>query len=804
MLLWPRVVAAQVTCIGDQCPSGQGPYSTVTSLQVSGPIIGGNVGIAPLASVKAATAAALPNNPTYSSSPSGVGATLLATVNGALVVDGYTVAQGNRILVKNQPLAYQNGLYVVSATGGASAPYRLDLATDAQSGTQLFHGISTYTAGGTTNSGASFLLITNGTISIGTTPITWVQFTTAYNTSGGNPVTTGDVNLLPNPLNNPGGDVANQIAYGPFGAPISISGSTSSGLHEAEAAAALVGAPLHVEGWGVTNNGSNVGTQPQLISIHPPYTSITRGIYYDTFEGTTLSTGGGALDSRPGITLDSGEIGDWMGWGLQVGYSGTGPAIQIFPQNQTPNDHVVTWSLGEFRVNTIACNSCSADLLFNLDTQNNTGVLQSKFTVFEVNAGTTGTYGIEVKTPATSLSGFQPAFYHNISDYYAIHGFTNSGISVGQSTTNQQYLFGNIWHAFIQPGAATNGIDTYENHSEFHVGSGPNAAPNNLTYLMHLESGACKNTVFLLDVAGATTAVKDENGIGTGCGNIVIGNGAITVDGKTFGVGTGTSLALGGATIGGNALAVTGAAQFNNMATFATNIVASTGVTFGGVNIPTLTNGIGYIGSQGTTGLLLTGKGSTSDFDLRNSANADVMTVATGTINTTFLGAVGAGGAPLGPYIFTAHPATNQNFTATGPSALPNGVLLSSVDDANATFKGMEFKAGLFQFTSSSGTATHISTGQTTAPALTSCGTSPVIVGTDTAGEVTMGTGNPTGCVITFNVAYTTKPSSCVVQWEATPLASQSYSWTNTAITLVQTATSSNKAAYICMGASGG
>ena len=91
-----------------------------------------------------------------------------------------------------------------------------------------------------------------------------------------------------------------------------------------------------------------------------------------------------------------------------------------------------------------------------------------------------------------------------------------------------------------------------------------------------------------------------------------------------------------------------------------------------------------------------------------------------------------------------------------------------------------------------------LSTGAT-APALTSCGTTPAIVGTDMAGTVTMGTGTPTGCVITFNVPWAVAPF-CVVTWIATPLASQSYVTSTTAITLTQTATSSNVVKYICIG----
>lgn len=92
--------------------------------------------------------------------------------------------------------------------------------------------------------------------------------------------------------------------------------------------------------------------------------------------------------------------------------------------------------------------------------------------------------------------------------------------------------------------------------------------------------------------------------------------------------------------------------------------------------------------------------------------------------------------------------------------------------------------------------------GSGTAPALTSCGTTPAIVGTDVAGTVTMGT-TATGCVITFNVAYIAAPH-CIVTWIATPLASQSYATSVTAITTTQTSTSNNVLKYFCVAQPGG
>lgn len=106
-------------------------------------------------------------------------------------------------------------------------------------------------------------------------------------------------------------------------------------------------------------------------------------------------------------------------------------------------------------------------------------------------------------------------------------------------------------------------------------------------------------------------------------------------------------------------------------------------------------------------------------------------------------------------------------------------------------------------FGTSTSAPAHLESGQTTAPALTSCGTgSPTIVGTDTVGIVTMGT-SATGCVITFNRAYTGTPY-CLVTWIATPLASQSYVTSNLAITTTQTSTSGNILQYLCIGTAGG
>lgn len=92
----------------------------------------------------------------------------------------------------------------------------------------------------------------------------------------------------------------------------------------------------------------------------------------------------------------------------------------------------------------------------------------------------------------------------------------------------------------------------------------------------------------------------------------------------------------------------------------------------------------------------------------------------------------------------------------------------------------------------------HLLTKDVGVPALTSCGTSPAISGSDSAGEVTTGTGTPTSCTLTFSAAFANSPY-CVVS--AQTLASlTAYAVTTTTITFTTSAVSSLKIDYHCIG----
>ena len=125
-----------------------------------------------------ATTTVLPNTPTYSNGSSGVGATLTAGANAAIVVDSGSPSGGDRVLVKNQAAAAQNGIYTVTTVGSGSAPWVLTRATDFNTATagNMAAGAYFFIFEGTTNIGSAWVFVTLPTITIGTTALTFVQF----------------------------------------------------------------------------------------------------------------------------------------------------------------------------------------------------------------------------------------------------------------------------------------------------------------------------------------------------------------------------------------------------------------------------------------------------------------------------------------------------------------------------------------------------------------------------------------------------------------------------------------------------
>lgn len=98
--------------------------------------------------------------------------TNIGTLSGLLTIDGVTLVAGNRVLVKDQTTASANGIYV--AASGAWTR-----ASDFDSSAEASAGAFTFVEEGTTQADSGWVLTTNDPITLGTTALTFVQFSGA-------------------------------------------------------------------------------------------------------------------------------------------------------------------------------------------------------------------------------------------------------------------------------------------------------------------------------------------------------------------------------------------------------------------------------------------------------------------------------------------------------------------------------------------------------------------------------------------------------------------------------------------------
>lgn len=134
-------------------------------------------------------------NATYNNGTAGVGATLTnAGTQVALTIDGVATNVNDRVLIYNQTNAYENGIYTVTDVGSGSTNWVLTRATDADTyapsdPNSLGQGDAFFVQAGNTGAGETYVCNTVGTITFGTTAITFVQVSSAQIYSAGTGLT---------------------------------------------------------------------------------------------------------------------------------------------------------------------------------------------------------------------------------------------------------------------------------------------------------------------------------------------------------------------------------------------------------------------------------------------------------------------------------------------------------------------------------------------------------------------------------------------------------------------------------------
>ncbi|OXE35257.1 MAG: hypothetical protein CGW95_14995 [Phenylobacterium zucineum] len=115
-------------------------------------------------------------------------------LSGLAAIDGYTPVANDRILVKDQTTTSQNGIYLAAAGAWTRA-------LDADATGEIKQGSYVFVNNGTVNAKTGWTQQTSGTITIGTTPILWAQFSASNSYVAGTGLTlTGNSFALTTPV----------------------------------------------------------------------------------------------------------------------------------------------------------------------------------------------------------------------------------------------------------------------------------------------------------------------------------------------------------------------------------------------------------------------------------------------------------------------------------------------------------------------------------------------------------------------------------------------------------------------------
>lgn len=220
-----------------------------------------------------------------------VSTTNIATLSGtATAIDGVTLAVGDRILLTAQTTGSQNGIYVVQSGAWVRADDFDGSPETIKPGTYVF------VSEGTNYADSGWILSTNGTITIGTTALTFVQF------SGAGQILAG-AGLTKN---------GSTLALATCGTAGTYAKVTVDAYGRVTSGTALVAADIPVLDWSKITTGKPTTLSGYGITDAQPLTTILTAIGALATTGLIARTGAGTVAVRSiaqgtGITVTNGD-----------------------------------------------------------------------------------------------------------------------------------------------------------------------------------------------------------------------------------------------------------------------------------------------------------------------------------------------------------------------------------------------------------------------------------------------------------------------------------------------------------------
>lgn len=188
------------------------------------------------------------------------------TLSGAQTIDGVSVVAGDRVLVKNQTAQADNGIYVASNTSWSRS-------ADANTWTELVSAY-TFVETGSTYADTGWVCTVNAGGTLGTTPVTWSQFSGAGTYQAGTGLTlTGNTFSITNTA----------VTAGAYGA---VTKTLSATVNQQGQLTALSAADIAIPLSQITDAGTMAAQNANNVAITGG--SITN---LTTFDGITIDGG---------------------------------------------------------------------------------------------------------------------------------------------------------------------------------------------------------------------------------------------------------------------------------------------------------------------------------------------------------------------------------------------------------------------------------------------------------------------------------------------------------------------------------
>ena len=220
--------------------------------------------------------------------------TLTASSNGAISIDGVSLSADDRVLVKDQSTGAQNGFYKVTTVGSGSAAFVLTRTPDADAASELTAGAFTFVEEGTANADNGYVLSTDGAITLGTTAITFEQFSGAGQISAGNGLT----------------KTGNTIDA------VGTSNRISVSANAIDIASTYVG-QTSITTLGTITTGTWTGTEIAVTSGGTGLTSVAKGTVLVANSANTISALDGGGNSADGLLLYT-NSSDTISWTTSI------------------------------------------------------------------------------------------------------------------------------------------------------------------------------------------------------------------------------------------------------------------------------------------------------------------------------------------------------------------------------------------------------------------------------------------------------------------------------------------------------